>query len=285
MLKSWTVLARRRVLLAASLVALLLAPAAPRGAEYSLAIVPQFEKRKLFESWRPIASELERRTGHRIRLITTLGVVEFEAEYLRGTYDLVYMNPYFIAKTLKTIGYVPLVRDAVPVSGILIVRKGGDVRTPRDLDGKPVAFPTPNAVGASMVMRAELKQRFGVEVAPVYVRSVSNVALHVAKGLTDAGGVPEKGFPLVEEAVRGRLEIIHRTQPAMAHAIAAHPRVPAEVREAVRRAFLDLAATEEGKALLARIPMRTPIAATVEDYAGIARMGLDAWYEPGFREE
>ncbi len=264
-------------LLLAVLLALAFAPWAG-SAEYTLAVIPQFEQRKLYEHWRPIADELERRTGHRFRLVTTAGVREFEAEFLKGRWDLVYMSPYFLGKTAGTLGYLPLVRDREPVSGILVVRKGGAIRTPSDLRGKPVAFPTPNAVGACMMMRAELKRDFAVEVEPVYVRSVSNVALHVAKGLAEAGGVPEKAWPLVDAAVRERLEVIHRTRALPPHAIAAHPRIPAADREAIRKALLDLAASDVGKGLFAMVPMKEPVAASAEDYAVVMKMGLDAWH-------
>ncbi len=276
---------RGRRHLVAGIVALLLAPVTSHGAEYTLAVIPQFDQRTLFEAWRPIADEVGRRTGHRITLVTTLGVREFETEFLKGSFDLVYMNPYFLGKTLGTLGYEPLVRDSAAVSGILVVKRGGAIRSPKELQGKPVAFPTPNAVGACMLMRAELKQQFGVVVSPVFVRSVSNVALHVAKGLAAAGGLPEKGYSLLAPELREHLTIIHRTQPLAPHAIAAHPRVPAAEREAVRKALLDLAATDEGRALLAKVPMKSPVAATVEEYAAVAKMGLDAWYVPGAEEQ
>jgi phosphonate transport system substrate-binding protein len=255
-------------------------PGRAAGAEYTLGIIPQFEQRKLFENWRPIADELERRTGHRIQLITTMGVRQFEAEYMRGTLDFAYMNPFFVAKTARTIGYVPLVRDRVQVSGVLVVRKGGGFASPTELKGRALAFPSPNAVGGCMLVRAELKERFRVEVEPVYVKTVSNVALHVVKGLVDAGGLSEKGFGLLDPAVRDRLRIVHRTRPLVSHAVVAHPRVPVEVRDAVRAALLEFAATGPGRVAFGRVPMKEPMAATIAEYEAVATLGLEAWFEP-----
>jgi phosphonate transport system substrate-binding protein len=273
-----------RPLLVAWCKALAFASARAGAAEYSLAVIPQFEQRRLYDAWKPIADELQRRTGHRVRLVTTAGVAEFETEFLKGTWDLVYMNPFFLGTTQRTLGYVPLVRDREEVSGILVVRKGTGPRSPRELVGKSVAFPTPYAVGACMLMRAELKQQFGVEVEPVFVRTVSNVALHVAKGLVVAGGMPEKAWSLLEPPVRERLEVIHRTRAIRPHAIAAHPRIPPADREAMRSALVALAATEAGKAVFAKVPMTAPIATSAEEYAVIAKLGLEAWYVPPARE-
>lgn len=280
---------RRRLgrVLAAALCALAAsgAPAPAAAAEYTLGVVPPFEARKLFEIWRPIALALERRTGHTFRLVTTLPMKEFEQEYLRGRFDFVYMNPYFVARTARTVGYLPLVRDRLDVRGALVVRKGGPYRSPRDLAGKRVAFHGVNAAGACLLMRAELKDQFGVEVRPVYVRTAPNAALHVAKGLVDAAGVPDQALPLLDRALRDQLEVLHRTAWLPALPLAAHPRVPAADRERVRGALLELGATEEGRALLAKVPLWEPVAATMEEYLAIERLGLDAWYDAGARME
>jgi phosphonate transport system substrate-binding protein len=266
--------------LAAALAAVPLRPAA---AEYALGVVPQFEQRKLHEIWRPIADELERRTGLAIKLNTTLKVSEFEAEFQRGAFDLVYMNPYFVAKTSKTLGYVPLLKDAVPMRGILVVLKGGPFSRPEQLAGKRVAFPTPNAPVGCMLLRAELKQKVGIDVEPVWARTAANVYLQVAKGMVDAGGAPDKTLQAQAPEIRDLLQVVYTTQPMAPHPIAVHPRVPAGDREKLRAALLALAETPEGRALLARIPMKEPVAATAEEYAALASRGLDAWFDPAWQ--
>lgn len=276
--------ARRRALLGA-LLALGAVPGVAWAAEYSLAIVPQFEQRRLLDTWRPIADELERRTGHRIRIVSTVAVEDFEAEFMKGEWDLVYMNPYIIAKTLRTLGYLPLVRDQVPTRGVLVSRKGGPYRRLEDLAGKEVAFPTPNAVGGCMIIRAELRSRFGLEVKPVFVKTASNVFLHVAKGLAEAGGAPEKALSLLDPVLRERLEIVYTSRELPPHPVAAHPRIPDVERLKIQRALLDLAATAAGRALFAKVPMKEPGPATADDYRAMLGWGLDAWYDPSARLE
>lgn len=260
-------------------------PARSLGAEYTLAVVPRFEQRRLLETWRPIAAELERRTGHRIRIVSSIAVQDFEGEFTKGRWDLVYMNPYMIARTRRTLGYVPLVRDRAPTRGVVIVRKGSPLRKLQDLAGKQVAFPAPNAVGGCMLIRAELAERFGLDVQPVFAKTASNVVLLVAKGLADAGGVPAGALKLADPALRERLEVIHATRDVPSSPIAAHPRIPAEERERIRGALLELAATDAGRALFARVPMEDPVPAGIEEYAAMERWGLERWYEPRARSE
>jgi phosphonate transport system substrate-binding protein len=61
----------------------------------------------------------------------------------------------------------------------------------------------------------------------------------------------------------------------------AHPRVPAADREKLRQAFLDLGASPEGKALLAKVPIQSIVAATIDDYQEISRWGLEHYHVKG----
>jgi phosphonate transport system substrate-binding protein len=50
----------------------------------------------------------------------------------------------------KAHGYIPLLRDgSKQLKGILVVLKEGDIDDIQKLDGKKIAFPSPNAFGAS----------------------------------------------------------------------------------------------------------------------------------------
>ncbi len=167
---------------------------------YSFGIVPQFEQRRLYSTWRPIIDDLEKRTGLKFRLVTTLKIQDFERAFFHGTFDFVYVNPYHIALLHDVQPYVPLVADTVPLRGILVARKDGPIQKPSDLNGKTVAFPSPNALGASLLVRADLDQVFHVKIEPLYVTTHSSVYLHVAKDLAAAGGGVEKTF-LEQDAV------------------------------------------------------------------------------------
>ena len=153
------------------------------GKTYSFGVVPQFEQRKLYAIWKPIVEDLEKRTGLSFELVTTLKIQDFEKAIARGDFDLIYVNPYHIVQAYADQGYMPLVADKAPLRGVLVVRGDGPIQKPEDLEGKIVAFPSPNAIGASLLMRADLDQIFHVSVTPLYVKTHSSVYLHVAQGL------------------------------------------------------------------------------------------------------
>jgi len=188
-------------------------------------------------------------------------------------------------KTASTLGYLPLVKDEVPMRGVLVVRKGGPIRKAAELEGREVAFPTPNAPAGCMLLRAELRSGPGVAVRPVFVKTASNVFLQVAKGLVVAGGAPDKTFQRQDPALKEQLEILYTTSPMPPHPIAASPRVSAGVRERVRAALLELAATPAGRELFARIPMQEPVAASLGEYRALAKLRLEDYWDPGWKED
>lgn len=248
---------------------------------YTFAVVPQFEQRKLFRIWKPVVDELEKRSGLELKLVATLTVPEFERELAKGTFDFVYANPYHILRESAHQGYIPLVRDAAPLRGIVVTRKEGPVHSLSDLEGKTLAMPSPNAIGASLLIRADLERLHHVKTAPLYVKTHSSVYLHVVNGLADAGGGVEKTLEEQDQQVRDSLRILYTTREMPSHPVAAHPRTAKEAREKVRRAFLELAATPAGQALLAEVPMKRAVTAEIGDYALMRQWGLEAyWVEP-----
>jgi phosphonate transport system substrate-binding protein len=257
-------------------------PDAAAAARYTFGVVPQFEQRKLYSIWKPIIDELQRRTGLDFTLVTTLKIQDFEKEFSRGGFDFVYMNPYYVLKARETGGYLPLLRDKPVLRGILVVPKDSGLVKVQDLDGKVVAFPSPNAVGASLLMRADLERIHHVSVKPLYVKTHSSVYLHVVTGLAAAGGGVEKTLQEQERPVRDSLRVIYTTRSIPSHPIAAHSRVPKEHREKVRQALLEMGTTPEGRDLLSKVPIKQLVSSSLDDYREMFGWGLDAYWDAGW---
>ncbi len=248
---------------------------------YSFGVVPQFEQRKLFRIWRPILDELEHRTGFTFKLVGSPKIPAFEEKFMDGAYDFAYMNPYHLLQAHGSQGYLPLVRDGSRMlKGILVVAKESPIQSIQEIAGKPVAFPSPNALGASLLLRAELARLHGVEVIPHYAQTHSSVYLHVLLGQTIAGGGVASTLNSQKPEIKEKLRIIYETTPVNPHPIAVHPRVPEAHREKVRQALLEMAQTERGAALLASIPMGKAVATDLEDYTPMSSLKLEEFYIP-----
>ncbi len=277
------------ILLRTILFALLLTPLAgllPRIAQaadeqiYTIGVVPQFEQRKLYATWKPIVDELETRTGLKFNLVTTLKIQDFEKAIARGEFDFIYVNPYHVLQVHDAQGYIPLVADKTPLRGILVVHKGGPIEKPEDLNGKTVAFPSPNALGASLLVRADLENIFHVSITPLYVTTHSSVYLHVAKDMAAAGGGVEKTLMEQDPSVRDELRVIYTTRACPSHPLAAHPRVAKKVREQVRMSLLSLNKAETTREMLKKIPATELIPVGYNDYAIMRKWELEKYWQP-----
>lgn len=247
---------------------------------YTFCIVPQFEQRRLYATWKPIIDELGKRTGLKFNLVTTLKIQDFEKAYIRGDFDFTYVNPFYIMELHDKQGYIPLVADKVPLRGILVVRKDGPIQTISDLNDKTIAFPSVNALGASLLVRADLDQLHHVTFTPIYVTTHSSVYLHVTQDLAAAGGGVEKTLQEQDENIRSQLRVIYTTREFPSHPVAAHPRVPKNVREKVRQALLDMAQTVNGQKMLQEVPVQQFIPVNYSDYAHMEKWGLQKYWQP-----
>lgn len=273
-------LPRRAVLMAcgAVMAGLACAPAAGAESVYLFGVVPQFEQRKLFATWKPIVEELAQRSGLRLQLATTLTVPDFEKELSDGKYDFVYANPYHILHEIQGQGYIPLVRDKEPLRGILVVKKDSPLRSPAELGGKELAVPSFNALGASLLIRTDLLHIFQVKPQIINAKNHTSVYMNVAAGVYAAGGGVEKTLRGQAPSLQDQLRVLYTTRDMPSHPIAAHPRVTARARELLQKTILDWGQTPAGKHLLQEVPMTDVISTTMKDYLPMLKWGLDEFW-------
>lgn len=271
--------------LVATLISMLLLFSTPLSADhrepiYSFGVVPQFDSRRIVAIWRPILDELQNHTGLQFSLRGSRSIPDFEKEFTEGSFDFSYMNPYHILKANQQQGYLPLVRDiGRDLYGIIVVKKDSPIQKVEDLDGKLIAFPAPNALGASLMIRADFHNNYHIKIKPKYVNTHTSVYLNVALGETDAGGGVQKTLAGQRPEVLDELRVLYKTQKFPPHPISAHPRVPVDVQQQVKQALLAMGKTRTGKALLAKIPIQKIGATEIADYTAIDQLGLDDFYQ------
>lgn len=246
---------------------------------YIVGMVPQFEARKLTAIWVPILEQLTVETGLKFKLEGAPNINEFEKKFMAGTYDFVYMNPYHFVLGNQLQGYIPLVKDgSKKLHGVLVVQKDSPIQNVAQLNGAKIAFPSPNALGASLQMRQELHDIFNIQITPVYVNTHGSVYLNVLLGDTLAGGGVGKTLQKQKAEYRQALRVIHKTTPVASHPIAAHPRVPSADIEKVTAALINMGKTVATAALLQGIPIQEVTIATFSDYEPLKNMNLERFY-------
>lgn len=273
---------RRRALAAAAcslLPAAALWPAPVRArAPLSVAVVPQFPAAALHRDWTPLLEQLGRRLGVEFRLQLQTTIPRFETDVFSGIADLAYLNPYHQVIAQREQGYLPLVRSRVPLTGVLVVRRDDPIGALRALDGKTLAFPAPNAFGASLWMRALLTEREKVQFTPVYVQTHGNVYRQVLAGQVAAGGGVNHTLAQERDEVRQGLRVLFETPGVAPHPLSAHPRVEPALRKAIADALVEMAARPDGEALLRAVEIEGLVRADHgRDYAPLEAFRLERY--------
>ncbi|MCK5666949.1 MAG: phosphate/phosphite/phosphonate ABC transporter substrate-binding protein [Thiotrichaceae bacterium] len=247
--------------------------------QYVFGIIPQFEAKKIRSIWQPIINYLKIETGYNFKIKGSPTIPDFESEIMQGEFDFVYLNPYQSILANETLGYLPLVKDIEQtLYGILVVKKDSLITNISQLDKQVIAFPAPNALAASLLIRKELQDNFKLKIFPRYVKTHDSVYLNVLLGEMAAGGGVQKTLSQQRPDYQSALRVIYKTREVSPHPIMAHPRVPDEVVNTVKSALLKLGETTEGKALLSKIPMKKIGKASLMDYLPLKDIGLERFY-------
>jgi phosphonate transport system substrate-binding protein len=246
---------------------------------YTFGVVPQFEARRIYSIWQPILNLLEKESGYKFKIHTPTSIPKFEQELIEGKFDFAYMNPYHMLIANDSAGYIPLVRDhGKKLYGVLVVKNDSDITSPAQLNGKTLAFPSPNALGASLQMRQELHDKFDIEFKSNYVKTHDSVYLNVILGEASAGGGVQESLNAQKLQYKDMLRVIHKTQGVEPHPIAVLAKIPVEVRDRIRDVLLEMGQSKEGKELLSKIPMNRIGPASMDDYLPLKEMNLKRFY-------
>ncbi|MDD9194437.1 phosphate/phosphite/phosphonate ABC transporter substrate-binding protein [Aliivibrio sp. S3MY1] len=241
-------------------------------------VVPQFESHKIREIWQPVIDELSYRTGLELKLQQAIDIPSFEKELANEVYDIVYLNPYHLLMANDENGYLPIIKDSTRLlSGILVVSKESGITSIEQLNNQEIAFPAPNALGASLMTRAELTRK-NIEFTPVYVHSHSSAYLNTVLGVSRAGGGVVHSLKQQKQSIQDKLTILYQTSKVAPHPIALHPRV-IEQRQVFYDAFKGMFSSESGKNKLSKIPMRGVEAAELSDYDNLKMLNLEQFIE------
>jgi len=251
-------------------------PATEAARGLTVAVVPQFTALQIHKDWTPFLERVSRDSGVTLILKSYQSIPAFEADLLKGVPDLAFMNPYHEVMAKRAAGYLPLVRDSKSLTGILLVRRDSQVRALKDLAGGKLAFPSPNAFGASLYMRALLAEQERVKIEPIYVKTHSNVFRQVILGEAVAGGTVNGAFSREPAAVTEQVRVIFETPGVAPHPLAAHPRVAEAKRTAITTAILKLREDATVASLLKAVQMAEPVYADYDrDYRPLERLKLE----------
>lgn len=244
---------------------------------YLFAVLPQRPPVTMHTNWRPFLDQLERESGLKFKLKLYETMNQFEAELKQGIPDFTFATPFQLMVIHKTQNYRPLVRGSHKLAGMLIVRNDSPYNELTDLNNHEIAYVGSRNV-CSLALRHKLyQQHINLHLNEIFVGSSSNVYKSVLLGKTAAGTVLNVDFDAQPADVKAKLRILMKTPYLAPHSIAAHPRIPANVQQAVTEAVLRMAEKPETAALLKPVQLEKPVVSNYErDYKSLESLDYEA---------
>ncbi len=231
--------------------------------EYIVGIHPLHNPQRLVELYEPILEHINASMPEvHFRLEASRNYAAFEKKLYSGHFDFAMPNPYQTVLSLKH-GYHVFGKmgDDNNFRGIILVRKDSGIRTVSDLKGKKVAYPSPTALAATMMTQYYLHTH-GIDVnrdiENVYVGSQESAIINVLRGHVAAGAAwpfPWQRFSAEHPEQASQLEVKWQTESLPNNAWVVRQDVPAALASQFATALFGLNNSEQGRKILARLPL------------------------------
>jgi phosphonate transport system substrate-binding protein len=244
---NWNRLAPREVLFATILA---LAPLA-RAAEQPFAfnVLSQRSVALTAQYWNPILIYVSGKSGVPLELKLAKTTKEGNALAEPGAYDFLYTNHFFTPESDR-LGFRVIARPAGRgIQGQIVVPQDSPIRSLPELNGKEVAFPTPDAFAAYFLpMDALIKA--SVDVKQVFTSNQEASLAQLKIGTVGAAGVNDQIIQHYARREGFEYRLLWNSEIYNDLCIAVSAKVPKEKVSAVRQAFVTMMDDPEGRKVL-----------------------------------
>ena len=237
------------------------APVSGRVLEFG--IHPLHNPETLFQVYQPLVDYLNARLGGPVlKLEASRSYAAFDARLVDRQFAIALPNSYEITLA-QDHGYHSFAKfdDDREFRGIILVRRDSGIKQVSDLKGKAVSYPAPTALAATMLPQAFLVEH-GIDlrrdIENIYVGSQESSILSVYLGKVAAGATwppPWIKFQRDDPAKAAQLEVKWDTRSLPHNGFVARDDVPPELVARLTGLLTALDRTDEGRALLARVPV------------------------------
>ena len=249
----------------------------PARKVYRFGVHPLHNPQRLAEIYGPIVELVNRSLDDATLVLeASRSYEEFEAKLAGRQLDFALPNPIQALRAGRS-GYRVFGKmgDDQLFRGTILVRRDGGVTRVEDLKGKVVSFPAPTALAATM-MPLYFLHTHGLDanrdVARLYAGSQESSIMAVYLGTSAAAAtwpVPWALFQKTRPEIAAQLEVRWETPALVNNALVARDDVPPGLVARVGAALFALHTHEEGRRLLAEVPLSRFEPATDATYAKV----------------
>jgi phosphonate transport system substrate-binding protein len=199
--------------------------------------------------WNPILTHVSKKSGVPLELKLAKTAQEGNAIAEKLGYDFLYTNHFFTADRDR-LGYKVIARPAGPgIRSQIVVPEDSPIQTLQELNGKDVAFVTPDAfAGYWLPMDALLKAKVKANVIFTGNQEASSAQLKIRK--VSAAGVNSSVMARYARRESFDYRALWTSEIYQDLCIMANPKVPADKVAAVRTALINMINDPEGRRVL-----------------------------------
>lgn len=200
--------------------------------------------------WNPILNYVKKKTGVPLKLRMAKTGPETTAMTVRSEHAFVYTNHMFTPERDK-VGYRVILRMQTPsINSIIIVRKDSPIKSLQELHKKVVAFPHSNAFVGYWVPMDHLI-RSNIHVSSTFSGNQEGAMAQVHHGKAVAAAVNKQVLERYARRENFNYRGLWTSEPFLSIPIMAHPDMPPQKIDAIRKAFIDMKNDPEGRKILA----------------------------------
>lgn len=260
--------------LARFLAACLLILATPPGSAnpvFTFGVLNQQNPQLTTQRWLPILAYVSDKAGVPLRLRMGPTAQETDAMMGRGEFDFVFTNHNFQPE-FDGMGWRVIARwGGEPIRAAIVVPADSPVNDLKDLQGRRVAYANPDAFVGYAVPRMLFKAR-KMRVTEVFAGTQDAALTQLQLRQVEAAAVNSRFLDEYTARTGARFRVLHLSEPYPEIPVIAHPRVPRETVERVRRALLAMKDDPEAGEILAKAKSPGFVPAEDNDYDGVRRV-------------
>ncbi|MDH5426161.1 MAG: PhnD/SsuA/transferrin family substrate-binding protein [Gammaproteobacteria bacterium] len=225
---------------------------------YRLAIHPLYNPQKLSQAYQPLVDHINRHVPEmKLELEASRNYQVYEEKLRNKGPAFLLPNPWQTLQAMK-VGYhvIAMAGDAEDFKGIFITRKNSGIKTPIDLKGKVVSYPSHTALAAAIMPQYYLHTHginINKDIKNIYVGSQESSIMNVYLNKSVVGATwppPWRLFQKDYPAEAAQLELIWETPPLLNNSVMIREDVPQVIQQKFTRVITELGETAETKAIL-----------------------------------
>lgn len=219
-----------------------------------LGVFPYVTAKQIIETYRPVARALEKKLQRHVLLYTARDFKTFAERTRQGEYDILLTAPHLAWLARQEAGYQPLLKYALPVRGLLVVRSDSPFRSLEALRGHTIATADSIAL-VVLATKAEMSAhglRDNIDYRSTDAVTHINAAMQVINGRADGAMLAQQPYKMMRPELSQQFRVLAETPPLPSLMYLTHPRLSGIDVLAIRSALLTFATSSDEQAIAHR---------------------------------